>query len=393
MKQLANQTVARAEKTEVLCEDLLQFKLCMDMVQSIYHHSHKSLMHDGVLFFVEEKIVDFLHGINRKMVEAGNQVEYCKDQFAADTSSCMAKEGQYNKFFVSLLEAQADYHQKALAVLGRALTGIIEVVLVETCVIASPREPHREGHFKIGIGASKLKKLRAVLDCSTSRLDEFYSDPHPSLLIPAALTKCTAIIFVPNLLWAKNEGMLAEMAVATSIHVVMVIEQIIQYDNWFFPIKVKYHITLASVGPEHPPKALWLKAVKGIRPPLLYGNSGTGAEELDTPKTRKTTFWLSWGPELPKNILASNQSLTKSSLHSTYRSGSRLALRCLPALWALGGTSIACPLQPHKHPLTQPQPRPAKLGSHSPSKPMALPMGDGNLTNTAVTAFKIVMDI
>ena len=44
MKQLANQTVARAEKTEVLCEDLLQFKLCMDMVQSIYHHSHKSLM-------------------------------------------------------------------------------------------------------------------------------------------------------------------------------------------------------------------------------------------------------------------------------------------------------------------------------------------------------------
>uniref|UniRef100_A0A8C6CAL5 Uncharacterized protein n=1 Tax=Monodon monoceros TaxID=40151 RepID=A0A8C6CAL5_MONMO len=44
MKQLANQTVARAEKTEVLCEDLLQFKLCMDIVQSMYHHPHKSLM-------------------------------------------------------------------------------------------------------------------------------------------------------------------------------------------------------------------------------------------------------------------------------------------------------------------------------------------------------------
>ena len=57
------------------------------------------------------------------MVEAGNQVEHCKDQFAADTSNCMAK-GQYNKFFVSLLEAQAYYHQKALAVLGRALTGM-----------------------------------------------------------------------------------------------------------------------------------------------------------------------------------------------------------------------------------------------------------------------------
>lgn len=58
------------------------------------------------------------------MVKAGNQVEHCKDQFAADMSNCMAKEGQYNKFFVSLLEAQADYHQKALAVLGRALPGM-----------------------------------------------------------------------------------------------------------------------------------------------------------------------------------------------------------------------------------------------------------------------------
>ena len=35
-----------------------------------------------------------------------------------------------------------------------------------------------QGLFRIGAGASKLKKLKAALDCSTSHLDEFYSDPH-----------------------------------------------------------------------------------------------------------------------------------------------------------------------------------------------------------------------
>uniref|UniRef100_A0A3Q2R3Y3 Rho-GAP domain-containing protein n=1 Tax=Fundulus heteroclitus TaxID=8078 RepID=A0A3Q2R3Y3_FUNHE len=35
-----------------------------------------------------------------------------------------------------------------------------------------------EGLFRIAAGASKLKKLKAALDCSTSQLEEFYSDPH-----------------------------------------------------------------------------------------------------------------------------------------------------------------------------------------------------------------------
>lgn len=35
-----------------------------------------------------------------------------------------------------------------------------------------------QGLFRIAAGASKLKKLKAALDCSTSQLDEFYSDPH-----------------------------------------------------------------------------------------------------------------------------------------------------------------------------------------------------------------------
>lgn len=39
--------------------------------------------------------------------------------------------------------------------------------------LASP-----QGLFRIAAGASKLKKLKAALDCSTSQLEEFYSDPH-----------------------------------------------------------------------------------------------------------------------------------------------------------------------------------------------------------------------
>ena len=35
-----------------------------------------------------------------------------------------------------------------------------------------------QGLFRIAAGASKLKKLKAALDCSTSQLQEFYCDPH-----------------------------------------------------------------------------------------------------------------------------------------------------------------------------------------------------------------------
>ena len=35
-----------------------------------------------------------------------------------------------------------------------------------------------QGLFRIAAGSSKLKKLKAALDCSTSQLEEFYSDPH-----------------------------------------------------------------------------------------------------------------------------------------------------------------------------------------------------------------------
>ncbi|XP_059975924.1 rho GTPase-activating protein 17 isoform X4 [Mesoplodon densirostris] len=448
MKQLANQTVGRAEKTEVLSEDLLQIERRLDTVRSMCHHSHKRLvacfqgqhgtdaerrhkklpltalaqnmqeastqLEDSLLgkmletcgdaenqlalelsqheVFIEKEIVDPLYGIaeveipniqkqrkqlarlvldwdsvrarwnqahkssgtnfqglpskidtlKEEMDEAGNKVEQCKDQLAADMYNFMAKEGEYGKFFVTLLEAQADYHRKALAVLEKALPELRahQDKWAEKPAFGTPLEEHlkrsgreialpleacvmllletgmkEEGLFRIGAGASKLKKLKAALDCSTSHLDEFYSDPHAvagalksylrelpeplmtfnlyeewtqvasvqdqdkklqdlwrtcqklppqnfvnfrylikflaKLAQTSDINKMTpsniAIVLGPNLLWAKNEGTLAEMAAATSVHVVAVIEPIIQHANWFFPEEVEFNVSEAFV--------------------------------------------------------------------------------------------------------------------------------------------------
>ncbi|XP_068962324.1 rho GTPase-activating protein 17 isoform X1 [Petaurus breviceps papuanus] len=450
MKQLANQTVGRAEKTEVLNEDLLQIERRLDTVRSVCHHSHKRLLacfqgqfgtdvdkrhkklpltalaqnmqeastqlEDSLLgkmlescgeaqnllaqelsqheVFVEKEIMEPLNNIaevdipniqkqrkqlsklvldwdsvrarfnqahkssgtnfqglpskidslKEEMDEAGNKVEQCKDQLAADMYNFMAKEGEYARYFVTLLEAQADYHRKALAVLEKALPEIQahQDKWTEKPAFGTPLEEHlkrsardialpieacvmllletgmkEEGLFRIGAGASKLKKLKAALDCSTSQLDEFYSDPHavagalksylrelpeplmtfhlyeewtkvasvqdpdkklqdlwsicqklpkPNLanfrylikfLAKLAQTsdvnKMTpsniAIVLGPNLLWAKTEGSLADMAAATSVHVVAVIEPIIQHADWFFPEEVDFNVSGAFVGP------------------------------------------------------------------------------------------------------------------------------------------------
>ncbi|XP_058013201.1 rho GTPase-activating protein 17 isoform X7 [Ahaetulla prasina] len=450
MKQLANQTVGRAEKTEVLSDDLLQIERRLDNVRSVCHNSckrlvmclqgqygteaekrHKKLplttfaqnMQEGAQQLSEETLLgkmletcgeaenrlamelshhemqvekDVLEPLNQlsemeipniqkqrkqlaklvldwdsararwnqahktsatnfqglpskidslkeEMDEAGNKVEQCKDQLAADMYNFISKEGDYARHFVSLLEAQADYHRKALAVLEKVLpeiqahqdkwtekpafgtpleehlkrSGREIAVPIEACVMMLLETGMKEeGLFRIAAGASKLKKLKAALDCSSSHLDEFYSDPHavagalksylrelPEPLMTYALyeewtqvaniqdqdkklqdlwricqklpkpnlanfrylikflaklaqfsdvNKMTpsniAIVLGPNLLWAKNEGSLAEMAAATSVHVVAVVEPIIQHAAWFFPEELDFNVSGAFVG-------------------------------------------------------------------------------------------------------------------------------------------------
>ncbi|XP_032929688.1 rho GTPase-activating protein 17 isoform X6 [Catharus ustulatus] len=450
MKQLANQTVGRAERTEVLSEDLLQIERRLDTVRSVCHLAQKRLigclqgqhgtdpdkrhkklpltalaqnMQEGSIQLsdetllgkmldtcgdaenklamelsqhevqIEREVLDPLcllteteipniqkqrkqlaklvldwdsargrynqahktsgtnfqvhpskiESLKEEMDEAGNKVEQCKDQLAADMYSFVSKEGEYARCFVMLLEAQADYHRKALAVIEKVLpeiqahqdkwtekpafgtpleehlkrSGREIAVPIEACVMMLLETGMREeGLFRIAAGASKLKKLKAALDCSTSQLDEFYSDPHavagalksylrelPEPLMTYSLyeewtqaaniqdqdkklqelwricnrlpehyrvnfrylikflaklaqnsdvNKMTpsniAIVLGPNLLWAKNEGSLAEMAAATSVHVVAVIEPIIQHADWFFPGDEDFNVSGAFVA-------------------------------------------------------------------------------------------------------------------------------------------------
>ncbi|KAF6717481.1 Rho GTPase-activating protein 17 [Oryzias melastigma] len=451
VRQLANQTVGRAEKTEVLSDDLLQIEKRMEVVRLASHSVHKRLvscmqggvgtdvekrqkklpmmalsqaMQDGGSSLGEDGLIgkmmeicgeiekqlaveqaqhemqierDVLDPLNQlaedeipnilkqrkqlaklvldydsaktrykaaksnnsqamggkldplkdEMDEALNKVEICKDQLSADLYNFASKEGDYARYFVMLLEAQADYHRRSLAALEEAMPNIQKnqdtltekpafgtaleehlkrtnrdiALPIEACVMMLLETGMREeGLFRIAAGASKLKKLKAALDCSTSQLEEFYCDPHavagalksylrelPEPLMTFSLyeewvqasnftdsdkrlqslwTTCSrmpethkanfrylvkflarlaqdsdvnkmtpsniAIVLGPNLLWSKTEGTLAEMAAATSVHVVSIIEPIIQHADWFFPEEVNFNVTGMFNKSSHP---------------------------------------------------------------------------------------------------------------------------------------------
>ncbi|XP_074552158.1 rho GTPase-activating protein 17b [Halichoeres trimaculatus] len=479
MRQLANQTVGRAEKTEVLSDDLLLIERRMELVRLVSHNTHKRLvsclqgqlgtdtekrhkklpltalsqaMQEGGTQLGDESLIgkmmdvcgeaetrlatelmqhevqlerDILDPLNQlaeieipnilkqrkqlaklvldydsaktryyqalksnnqtmaakvdslkdEMDEALNKVEICKDQLSADMYNFASKEGDYARYYVMLLEAQADYHRRSLAALEAAIPTIQiqqdswtekpafgtlleehlkrsnrEIALpIEACVMMLLETGMKEeGLFRIAAGASKLKKLKAALDCSTSQLEEFYSDPHavagalksylrelPEPLMTFSLydewlqasnvtdsdkrlqalwvtcdrlpkthkanlrylvkflaklaqdsevNKMTpsniAIVLGPNLLWAKTEGTLAEMAAATSVHVVAIIEPIIQHADWFFPEEVDFNVSGMFAMPTHPATPDPEPNLERKRPGSLVGQDG----ESHTPR-------------------------------------------------------------------------------------------------------------
>uniref|UniRef100_A0A8C2EJ12 Rho GTPase activating protein 17a n=1 Tax=Cyprinus carpio TaxID=7962 RepID=A0A8C2EJ12_CYPCA len=382
MRQLANQTVGRAEKTEVLSDDLLQIERRMELVRVVSHNTHKKMvaclqgqigtdaekrhkklpltalsqaMQDGGNQLGEESLIGKMmemcgdagnrlaselmqHEMNieKEILDPLNQL--AEDQLSADMYNFFSKEADYARYYVTLLEAQADYHRKSLTLLESVLPTIQaqqdswtekpafgtaldehlkrsgrEIALpIEACVMMLLETGMKEeGLFRIAAGASKLKKLKAALDCSTSQLEEFYSDPHavagalksylrelpeplmtyqlydewiqasnvpdPDKRLQALWVTCNqlpknnkanfrylikflaklaqesdvnkmtpsniAIVLGPNLMWAKTEGSLAEMAAATSVHVVTIIEPIIQHADWFFPEDVDFNVS------------------------------------------------------------------------------------------------------------------------------------------------------
>uniref|UniRef100_A0AAR2IUW6 Rho GTPase-activating protein 17 n=1 Tax=Pygocentrus nattereri TaxID=42514 RepID=A0AAR2IUW6_PYGNA len=496
MKQLANQTVGRAEKTEVLSDDLLQIERRMETVRMVSHNAHKKLvsclqghvgtdvekrhkklpltglsqaMLDGGSQLGDESMIakmmevcgeaenklayeqsqhevqlerDILDPLNQlaevdipnilkqrkqlaklvldydsararylqatkailtatnnqamaakadslkeEMDEAHNKVEICKDQLAADMYSFSSKEGEYARYYVMLLEAQADYHRRSLVSIesllptirsqqdtwtekpafGTALEEHLkrssrEIALpIEACVMMLLETGMKEeGLFRIAAGASKLKKLKAALDCSTSQLEEFYSDPHavagalksylrelpeplmsfqmydewiqasnisdPDKRLQALWVACDnlpkankanlrylvkflaklaqesevnkmtpsniAIVLGPNLLWAKTEGSLAEMAAATSVHVVAIIEPIIQHADWFFPDEVDFNVSGMFAMPTAPTHQLSYPGTPEPEPATIDRRrpGSMGALEGESPRKDSSVF-------------------------------------------------------------------------------------------------------
>uniref|UniRef100_UPI003AAFB10E rho GTPase-activating protein 17a isoform X3 n=1 Tax=Centroberyx gerrardi TaxID=166262 RepID=UPI003AAFB10E len=339
--------------------------------------------------------------LKEEVDEAMNKVELCKDQLAADMYNFFSKEGDYARYYVMLLEAQADYHRKSLTVLESVLptiqdqqdswtekpafgTGLDEHLKRSSREIALPIEAcvmmlletgmKEEGLFRIAAGASKLKKLKAALDCSTSQLEEFYSDPHavagalksylrelpeplmtfqlydewiqassvsdPDKRLQALWVVCDqlpknnktnlrylvkflaklaqdsevnkmtpsniAIVLGPNLLWAKTEGSLAEMAAATSVHVVTIIEPIIQHADWFFPEDVEFNVSGMFAMPTPPSNHnnhldYDCSTIERKRPGSMVGPENDAMRKDSNPKLRDTGSTSNPTPLLQRN--------------------------------------------------------------------------------------------
>ncbi|XP_055876963.1 rho GTPase-activating protein 44-like isoform X6 [Biomphalaria glabrata] len=143
--------------------------------------------------------------IKEEYEEATLKVETIKDNLSIELCNFAAKESDQSQKMLLLLEAQADYHRKAL----QAIEQFIPLVKVKIdnapCkpVYGMPLEEHlrlmkrdislvieacvtvllecgleEEGLFRIAGAAIKLKKLKACFDAQSLDMEEFSNDPH-----------------------------------------------------------------------------------------------------------------------------------------------------------------------------------------------------------------------
>uniref|UniRef100_A0A8C1QGF5 Rho GTPase activating protein 44 n=1 Tax=Cyprinus carpio TaxID=7962 RepID=A0A8C1QGF5_CYPCA len=143
--------------------------------------------------------------LREEMEEAAIRMEICRDQLSADMYSFMAKEIDNANYFQTLIEVQAEYHRKSLELLQNVLPQIKaqQESWVEKPCYGKPLEEHltlsgreiafpieacvtmlldcglqEEGLFRVAPSASKLKKLKASLDCGVLDFQEYSADPH-----------------------------------------------------------------------------------------------------------------------------------------------------------------------------------------------------------------------
>ncbi|XP_072312942.1 rho GTPase-activating protein 44-like isoform X7 [Eucyclogobius newberryi] len=180
---------------------LAKLVLDMDSARTRFYQSSKS---SGLSSNMQPTGAKADH-LREEMEEAANRMEICRDQLSADMYSFVAKEIDYASYFQTLIEAQAEYHRKSLELLHSVLPQIkaqqeswvekpcygkplVEHLALSGRDIAFPIEAcvtmllecgmQEEGLFRVAPSASKLKKLKASLDCGVMDVQEYSSDPH-----------------------------------------------------------------------------------------------------------------------------------------------------------------------------------------------------------------------
>ncbi|KAM4650770.1 SH3 domain-binding protein 1 [Discoglossus pictus] len=153
-----------------------------------------------------------LENLKEEEEELRRKLEQSKDDYLCDLYQFNAKEEECEKYFIRLLELQAEYHRKSLSRLTMALGELrdtlkdrghspTEQVPAEvygvplgthlarfSCDIAVPISAcvkmlltngmKEEGLFRLAAGASILRKLKSSLGAGTSDLHGFVSEPH-----------------------------------------------------------------------------------------------------------------------------------------------------------------------------------------------------------------------
>uniref|UniRef100_A0AAV2LIJ0 Rho GTPase-activating protein 44 n=1 Tax=Knipowitschia caucasica TaxID=637954 RepID=A0AAV2LIJ0_KNICA len=180
---------------------LAKLVLDMDSARTRYFQSTKS---SGLSSNIQPTGAKADH-LREEMEEAANRMEICRDQLSADMYNFVAKEIDYASYFQTMIEAQAEYHRKSLELLQSVLPQIKaqQESWVEKPCYGKPLEDHlalsgrdiafpieacvtmllecgmqEEGLFRIAPSASKLKKLKASLDCGVLDVQEYSADPH-----------------------------------------------------------------------------------------------------------------------------------------------------------------------------------------------------------------------
>eukprot|EP00063_Salmo_salar_P059663 XP_014034498.1 PREDICTED: rho GTPase-activating protein 44-like isoform X8 [Salmo salar] len=178
---------------------LAKLVLDMDSARTRFHQSSKSGMSSNVQPGAKGE------HLREEMEEAANRMEICRDQLSADMYNFVAKEIDYASYFQTLIEVQAEYHRKSLELLQNILPQIKahQETWVEKPCYGKPLEEHlalsgrdiafpieacvtmllecgmqEEGLFRVAPSASKLKKLKASLDCGVMDVQEYSADPH-----------------------------------------------------------------------------------------------------------------------------------------------------------------------------------------------------------------------